>query len=74
MVILVTFHAANPLEGRLSSARYAPISGVENRVTPVMGHRHGKEASGSLLLLRVQSLLELFDTLLALPLLVWCRG
>jgi putative SOS response-associated peptidase YedK len=36
MVILVTFHAANPLEGRLSSARYAPISSVENRVTPVI--------------------------------------
>jgi SOS response associated peptidase (SRAP) len=36
MVILVTFRTANPLEGRLSSARYAPISGVENRVTPVI--------------------------------------
>ena len=40
----------------------------------IIDHRHGKEASRSLLLLRVQSLLELFDTPLPLPLLVCCRG
>ena len=37
MVILVIFQAANPLEGRLSRAGYAAISGFHNRVTPVMG-------------------------------------